>query len=89
MTEAERDDLIDLYVEGMLPEALHGFAEAYLASHPESAAEAAALQRTMHRLQALTPDKPDDWFVERTLDRLLREHSAAQDCQAEQVFHTR
>jgi len=89
MTEAERDDLIDLYVEGMLPEALHGFAEAYLASHPESAAEAAALQRTTHRLQALTPDKPDDWFVERTLDRLLREHSAAQDCQAEQVFHTR
>ena len=89
MTESERDDLIDLYVEGMLPEALHGFAEAYLASHPESAAEAAALQRTMHRLQALTPDKPDDWFVERTLDRLLREHSAAQDCQAEQVFHTR
>jgi len=89
MTEAERDDLIDLYVEGTLPEALHGFAEAYLASHPESAAEAAALQRTTHRLQALTPDKPDDWFVERTLDRLLREHSAAQDCQAEQVFHTR
>jgi anti-sigma factor RsiW len=89
MTEAERDDLIDLYIDDTLPEALHGFAEAYLASHPESAAEAAALKRATRRLQAITPDKPDDWFVERTLDRLLREHSAAQDSQTEQIFHTR
>ena len=88
MTEAERDDLIDLYVDDTLPEALHGFAEAYLTSHPESAAEAAALKRTKQRLQAITPDKPDDWFVERTLDRLLREHAAAQDNTAEQIFQT-
>ena len=86
MTEAERDDLIDLYVDDTLPEALHGFAETYLAAHPESAAEAAALRATARRLHALTPDKPDDWFVERTLDRLLREHSAAQDISADQIL---
>ena len=88
MTEAERDDLIDLYVDDTLPEALRSFAEAYLASHPESAAEAAALKVTAQRLYALTPDKPDDWFVERTLDRLLREHSAAQEIQTERLFNT-
>jgi len=88
MTEAERDDLIDLYVDDMLPEALRGFAETYLAAHPESAAEAAALKATAQRLHALPPDKPDDWFVERTLDRLLREHNAAQDIPTDQILQT-
>ncbi len=89
MTEAERDDLIDLYVDDALPEALRGFAETYLAVHPEAAAEAAALLVTAQRLHALPPDKPDDWFVERTLDRLLREHTAAQDIPTNQLFQIR
>jgi len=77
MTQAECDDLIDLYIEGELPEALHGFVETYLFAHPAAAREAAALQETVRRLQAISAEKPDDWFVERALDRLLREHAEA------------
>jgi len=79
MTDAEYSDLIDLAIDGELPEALRRFTETYLAEHPEAAREAAALRETSRRLQGLTLEKPDDWFVERALDRLLREHAAAQE----------
>ncbi len=79
MTDAEYSDLIDLTIDGELPEALRRFVETYLAQHPEAAREAAALRETSRRLQGLTQEKPDDWFVERALNRLLREHAAAQE----------
>ena len=88
MTEAERADLIDLYIAGELPEALRGFVETYLSANLDAAGEAAALQETVRRLQTMTQDKPDDWFVERTLDRLLREHAASQT-ETELYIHTR
>jgi anti-sigma factor RsiW len=78
MTEDERDELIDLYVDDALPEALRAHVEDYLAEHPDAAATVAALRATAARLRAASPDRPDAWFVERALDRLLREHSEAQ-----------
>ena len=76
MTQDERDELIDLYVDDALPEALRASVEAHLASYPEAAADAAALQTTMRRLKTAPSDRPDAWFTERALDRLLREHAA-------------
>ncbi len=78
MTQDERDELIDLYVDDALPESLRARVEGYLASHPDAAATVAALRATAARLQAAPTDRPDAWFVERALDRLLREHSEAQ-----------
>ena len=77
MTEAERDELIDLYVDDALPETLRAGVEAHLAAHPEAAADVASLSAAIKSLQTATGDKPDAWFAERTLDRLLREHAAA------------
>ena len=79
MTQAERDDLIDLFLDDALPEALRGSMEAYFAAHPEAAADAASLQEAVSRLKSAPGDRPDAWFAERTLDRLLREHAAAQE----------
>lgn len=79
MTEAERNELLDLYVDGALPEALRASVDAHLAAHPEAAADAATLQATVSRLRTAPSDRPDAWFVERALSRLLREHAAAQE----------
>ena len=78
MTEDERDELIDLYVDDALPESLRARVEEYLSRHPAEAAAVAALRRTVACLQAVPTERPDEWFVERVLDRLLREHSEAQ-----------
>ncbi len=78
MTEDERDEMIDLYVDDALPESLRARVEEHLNAHPEEAADAAALRATVARLQAAPAERPDEWFVERALDRLLREHSEAQ-----------
>ncbi len=79
MTHAERDELINLYADDALPEALRATVEAHLATHPEAAADAATLQTTIRRLKSAPSDRPDTWFTERALDRLLREHTAAQE----------
>lgn len=79
MTQAERDELIDLYADDALPETLRATVEAHLASHPEAAADAVTLQATIGRLKSAPSDRPDTWFTERALDRLLREHAEAQD----------
>lgn len=73
MTEDERDELIDLSVDDALPEALKARVEA----DPEALREAAALRAVARRLQAAPADRPDDWFVERALNALLREHAQA------------
>jgi len=75
MTEDERDELIDLYVDDALPE----FLKARVEADPDALREATALQATAHRLQTAPSDRPDDWFAERALNALLREHAAAQD----------
>ncbi len=71
MTEDERDELIDLYVDDALPKAL----KARVESDPDALREAAALQATARRLQMAPTDRPDGWFAERALDALLREHA--------------
>lgn len=78
MTQDELADLMDLSVDDALPEALRARVEAHLAGDPDAAADMAALRATITRLQATPTDRPDGWFVERALDRLLREHSEAQ-----------
>ena len=79
MTQAERDELMDLYAEDALPEVLRGSVEDYLASYPEAAADMATLQAAVSRLKSVPSDRPDAWFAERALDRLLREHEEAQE----------
>ena len=79
MTETKQAELLDLYLDDALPEALRASVEAHLAAHPEAAADAASLQATVLRLKAMPAERPDAWFAERTLDRLLREHAAAQE----------
>ncbi len=82
MTHAERDELIDLYADDALPEALRESVEAYLAAHPKAAADTMTLSVAIRCLQAAPSDRPDAWFVERALDRLLREHAEAQESTA-------
>ena len=89
MTDAERDELIDLFMDDALPEALRARVETHLASHPEAAADAATLQATVQQLKAAPSERPDAWFVERALDRLLREHAEAQETNLEQAASTR
>ena len=79
MTEDELADLLDLYIDNALPESLRATVETYLAAHPQRAAETAALQATVQKLQTAPRDRPDAWFVERALDRLLQEHHGAQE----------
>ena len=81
MTDAERDELIDLYSDNALPEALRACVETYLAAHPEADADESTLQWVVSRLHAAPSERPDGWFVERALDRLLSEHAAAQETQ--------
>lgn len=89
MTEDERDELIDLYVDDALPESLRARVEKYLDRHPEEAAAVAALRATTSRLKTAPTDRPDAWFVERALDRLLREHSGAQSPDNDIRIHSR
>ena len=77
MTDAEITDLLDLYVDNELPEALRASVETYLAAHPQAAQEVRALQETAARLKSAPNELPDPWFVERALDSLLREHAGA------------
>lgn len=77
MTDDEQDELIDLYVDDALPEALRAHVEAHLAVDPEAAQDAASLLSTLAQLKALPLPRPDDWFIERALDSLLREHRGA------------
>ncbi len=78
MTEDERDELIDLYIDDALPESLRARVEGHLERHPEEAAGVAALRAAVTRLQSAPAERPDGWFVERALDRLLHEHAEAQ-----------
>jgi anti-sigma factor RsiW len=79
MTEDERDEMIDLYVDDALPESLRARVEEYLDGNPDAAAAVVSLRATVARLQATPTNRPDAWFVERALDRLLREHGEAQE----------
>jgi len=91
MTEEELAELIDLSVDDgdTLPEALRGHVEAYLVAHPEAARQAAALRETVARLKTAPTERPDAWFAERALDRLLQEHAGAQEAPPPQFWGAR
>ena len=76
MTPDQIAELLDLYLDDELPDALRSHVETYLAAHPEAAAEIQSLRETLARLQAAPAERPDSWFVERTLDSLLHENAA-------------
>lgn len=78
MTQDELAELIDLYVDDALPESLRARVADYLEGHPEEATRVAALRATVTRLQSAPAERPDGWFVERALNRLLHEHAEAQ-----------
>ena len=88
MTHDELAELVDLSIDDALPLALRGHVEAYLAAHPEAARDAERLHETVARLRAAPTERADDWFVERTLDRLLHEHAAAQAPQSDLRTHS-
>lgn len=78
MTGQQTEELLDLYLDEELPEALQAHIEAYLAAHPDAAEDVNSLRETITRLRAIPAERPDAWFIERTLDRLLHEHMGAQ-----------
>ena len=71
MTPDERDELIDLYADDALPQAL----QTRLETDPAAVCEAEALRAVSLRLKDAPAERPDAWFAERALDRLLREHA--------------
>jgi anti-sigma factor RsiW len=76
MTDDQRTELLDLYIDDELPDALRAHVEAYLAAHPDAEREVQELRATVSRLHAAPAERPDAWFVERTLDGLLHENAA-------------
>jgi hypothetical protein len=79
MDQDELQELIGLWAEGTLPESLLARTEAEIAKDPNAASDAASLRDTLGKLRSTSDERPDDWFVERALSRLLREHDDAQD----------
>ena len=73
MTPEERDELIDLYADDALPQAW----QTRLEADPGAVREAEELRAISQRLRDAPAERPDDWFAERALDRLLREHAQA------------
>lgn len=77
MTEDEWQDLTDLYLDDALPSALRVLVEARMTGDPEIAHEVNSLRATHAKLQGAPSNRPDQWFVEHALDRLLRDHNDA------------
>ncbi len=76
MTPEEWTELLDLSLDGVLPEAWQARVDAYLAAHSEAAADAQSLRRTLGILASAPVPRPDGWFVERALQGVLHEHRA-------------
>ena len=77
MDDEELQELIGLALDDALPEALQARLAAEFAKHPEAASDAESLRETVAKLRAARDERPDDWFVDRGLSRLLRDHDAA------------
>lgn len=85
MTPEERDELIDLYADDALPSALR----ARLETDPAAVREADTLRAAVQRLRDASAERPDDWFAERALDRLLREHAQETEPEQTRAAHAR
>lgn len=75
-TEREWTELLDLSLDGALPEAWQARVDAYVCAHPEAARDAESLRRTLETLASAPMARPDAWFVERALQGVLHEHRA-------------
>lgn len=76
LSPEEWAELLDLSLDGALPEAWQARVDAYLAAHPAAAQDAESLRRTLNSLANAPAPRPDAWFVERALQGVLREHRA-------------
>lgn len=76
MAAEEWAELLDLSLDGGLPEAWQARVDAYLAAHPQAASDAQSLRRTLNVLAHAPAPRPDTWFVERALQGVLHEHRA-------------
>ncbi len=76
MTPDTLSDLMDLYMDDELPESLRAHVELFLAAHPDAAQDVVRLKAAIHQLKAAAAERPDDWFIDRLLGTLLREHAA-------------
>ncbi len=74
MTSEEWAELLDLALDGALPEAWQARVDTHLAAHSEAAADAQSLRRTLNILASAPAARPDTWFVERALQGILHEH---------------
>lgn len=78
MNGDQMTELLDLFLDDELPEALRAHVADYLAAHPDAARDVQTLRATVARLRGVPAERADAWFIERTLDSLLREHAGAQ-----------
>ena len=76
MTPDQIAEMLDLYIDDVLPAALRVLIETHLTAHPEAVGEVLSLRETLTRLKDTPGERPDSWFVERTLDGLLRENAS-------------
>lgn len=74
MTPEEWAELLDLFLDGALPEAWQARVDTHLTGHPEAAADAESLRGTLSLLAAAPIPRPEGWFVERALQGVLQEH---------------
>jgi len=74
MTSDELAELIGLSIDEDLPESLRTAVERAVASDPKAAWDASTLRETVDRLRSLPGENADEWFVERSLQGLLRDH---------------
>jgi len=76
MTPKEWTELLDLSLDGALPEAWQARVDSHLAAHPEATADAESLRRALEVLASAPVPRPEGWFVERALQGVLHEHRA-------------
>jgi anti-sigma factor RsiW len=80
MHDDELAELLGLYIDDALPEALRAAVERRAAADPAVAAELASLGKTRDSVRSDSGPRPaDPWFVERTLGGLLRASSQASE----------
>lgn len=76
LTTEEWAELLDLSLDGALPEGWQARVDAGLAEDPAAAADAQSLRAVVERFRSAPAPRPDGWFVERALAAALQEHRA-------------
>jgi hypothetical protein len=75
MSTDDVQDLIDLYAADELPEGLQRTVETSLRLDPELQQEIQQLRAAVERLKSAPLARPDGWYVDRLLGRVLQDFS--------------